>query len=34
MSKEVAALKGDIAKLDAEKISDLGATLDKACGKS
>jgi hypothetical protein len=34
MSKEVKALKGDVTKLDAEKMSDLTATLDKACGKS
>jgi hypothetical protein len=34
MSKEVTALKGDITKIDSEKMSDLTATLDKACGKS
>ena len=33
MSKEVTALKGDITKIDAEKMSELTATLDKACGK-
>jgi hypothetical protein len=33
MSKEVKALKGDVEKLDADKMSDLTATLDKACGK-
>ncbi len=33
MSKEVTALKGDVTKINAEKMSDLTATLDKACGK-
>ena len=33
MSKEVTALKGDIKKIDADKMSDLTADLDKACGK-
>jgi ABC-type phosphate transport system substrate-binding protein len=33
MSAEVKAVKGDITKIDAEKMSELTATLDKACGK-
>lgn len=33
MSTEVKALKGDVTKLNAEKMSELTATLDKACGK-
>jgi hypothetical protein len=33
MSKEVTALKGDVTKINAEKMSALTATLDKACGK-
>jgi hypothetical protein len=34
MSKQVTALKGDVTKIDADRMSDLTATLDKACGKS
>jgi hypothetical protein len=33
MSKQVTALKGDITKINADKMSTLTATLDKACGK-
>ncbi|MGX6605066.1 hypothetical protein ACWKSP_23470 [Micromonosporaceae bacterium Da 78-11] len=33
MSKQVTALKGDVTKINAEKMSALTATLDKACGK-
>jgi hypothetical protein len=33
MSKQVTALKGDITKINADKMSALSATLDKACGK-
>jgi hypothetical protein len=33
MSKQVKALKGDVTKLNADKMSDLTTTLDKACGK-
>jgi hypothetical protein len=33
MSDEVVALKGDVTKIDAGKMSELTATLDKACGK-
>lgn len=34
MSKQVKALKGDITKLNPEKMSAISANLDKACGKS
>ena len=34
MSKQVTALKGDVTKINADKMSELTATLDKACGKS
>jgi hypothetical protein len=34
MSKQVTALKGDISKFNADRMSALTATLDKACGKS
>ncbi|MEU4245297.1 hypothetical protein [Actinoplanes sp. NPDC026619] len=34
MSKQVKALKGDVTKLNADKMSELTTTLDKACGKS
>lgn len=34
MGKQVTALKGDVRKLDAEKLGALQATLDKACGNS
>jgi hypothetical protein len=34
MSKQVNALKGDVAKLDPDKMSAISGTLDKACGKS
>jgi hypothetical protein len=34
MSKEVTALKGDVTKIDSNKLADLADTLDKACGKS
>ncbi|GIF00243.1 hypothetical protein [Paractinoplanes rishiriensis] len=34
MSKQVQALKGDVTKLNADKMSELTATLDKACGKA
>ena len=33
MGKQVTALKGDVRKLDAERLAKLQATLDKACGK-
>ncbi len=33
MSTQVKALKGDIAKINSEKMSELTATLDKACGR-
>jgi hypothetical protein len=33
MSKQVTALKGDVSKIDPEKMSELTAGLDKACGK-
>ncbi|UQU63580.1 hypothetical protein COUCH_31970 [Couchioplanes caeruleus] len=32
MSKQVSALKGDVRKLDAEKLDGLQETLSKACG--
>jgi hypothetical protein len=34
MSAQVMALKGDVTKINADKMSELSATLDKACGKS
>ncbi|GLW35460.1 hypothetical protein [Actinoplanes regularis] len=34
MGAQVTALKGDIAKLDAEKLANLHATLDQVCGKN
>ncbi|GAA2653456.1 hypothetical protein [Paractinoplanes durhamensis] len=34
MSKQVKALKGDVTKINADKMSEITATLDKACGKS
>ncbi|MFI5895560.1 hypothetical protein ACIA5D_36240 [Actinoplanes sp. NPDC051513] len=33
MSKQVNAFKGDVTKINAEKMSALTATLDKACGR-
>jgi len=33
MSKQVTALKGDVTKINATKMSAVTATLDKACGK-
>ena len=33
MSKQVTALKGDVSKINAEKMSSITATLDQACGK-
>ena len=33
MSKQVTALKGDVTKLNADKMSELSGTLDRACGK-
>jgi ABC-type phosphate transport system substrate-binding protein len=33
MSKQVTALKGDLTKINADKMSALTATLDGACGK-
>ncbi|SNY35524.1 hypothetical protein [Paractinoplanes atraurantiacus] len=33
MSKQVTALKGDLTKINAEKMSQITGTLDKACGK-
>jgi hypothetical protein len=33
MSKQVKAFKGDVSKINAEKMSALTATLDKACGR-
>ncbi|GAA0475011.1 hypothetical protein Ade02nite_40980 [Paractinoplanes deccanensis] len=33
MSQQVTALKGDLTKINAEKMSQLTGTLDKACGK-
>jgi hypothetical protein len=33
MSKQVTALKGDVTKINATRMSALTATLDKACGK-
>ncbi|WP_433301877.1 hypothetical protein ACQP2F_07390 [Actinoplanes sp. CA-030573] len=34
MSKQVTALKGDVTKLNADKMSAITGNLDKACGKS
>jgi hypothetical protein len=34
MSAQVTAFKGDLTKIDADKMAELSATLDKACGKS
>ena len=34
MSKQVKAFKGDLSKINAEKMAALNATLDKACGRS
>ncbi|WP_213013719.1 hypothetical protein [Paractinoplanes toevensis] len=34
MSKKVQVLKGDVTKINADKMSEITATLDKACGKS
>ncbi|MBL7256083.1 hypothetical protein [Paractinoplanes lichenicola] len=34
MSAEVKALKGDVAKLDTDRMAGLTAKLDKACGKA
>jgi len=33
MSKQVKAFKGDVSKINADKMSALTATLDKACGR-
>jgi len=33
MSKQVMAFKGDVSKINAEKMSALSGTLDKACGR-
>jgi hypothetical protein len=33
MSKEVTALNGDVKKLDADRLGELGDKLDKACGR-
>jgi hypothetical protein len=33
MSKQVKAFKGDVSKINAERMSALTATLDKACGR-
>jgi hypothetical protein len=33
MSKQVQAFKGDVTKINAEKMSSITATLDKACGR-
>ena len=33
MSKQVNAFKGDVTKINAEKMSALTGTLDKACGR-
>jgi len=33
MSKQVQAFKGDVSKINADKMSALSATLDKACGR-
>lgn len=34
MSKQVTALKGDLTKINTDKMARIGATLDEACGKS
>jgi hypothetical protein len=34
MSKQVIAFKGDVAKINPDKMSAITATLDKACGRS
>ncbi|GIF26468.1 hypothetical protein BJ973_005829 [Actinoplanes tereljensis] len=34
MSKQVKALKGDVTKLNADKMSTITGSLDKACGTS
>ena len=34
MGKQVTALKGDVRKLDADRLAKLQETLDKACGQS
>ena len=34
MSKQVTTLKGDVSKINPEKMSELTSTLDKACGRS
>jgi hypothetical protein len=34
MGAQVTALKGDLSRIDDEKLADLHATLDQACGKS
>ncbi|AGZ39824.1 hypothetical protein [Actinoplanes friuliensis] len=34
MSKQVAALKGDVTKLDSAQLTKLNDTLGKACGKN
>ncbi|HEX5201852.1 MAG TPA: hypothetical protein VFW27_18135 [Actinoplanes sp.] len=33
MSKQVEALKGDLTKINAEKMAAITSTLDKACGR-
>jgi hypothetical protein len=33
MSKQVKAFKGDLSKINAEKMASLSTTLDKACGR-
>ena len=33
MGKQVKAFKGDVSKINADKMSALSATLDKACGR-
>ena len=33
MSRQVPALRGDLSKIDAQELSTLTATLDKACGQ-
>jgi len=33
MSKQVQAFKGDLTKINAEKMSAITGTLDKACGR-
>jgi hypothetical protein len=33
MSKQVTVLKGDLTKINTDKMSELTGTLDKACGK-